>query len=96
MKTEDYEWDDTKVEVNFRKHKVRFEHAVSACEDPFAVVEFDDSQNYGEDRFILIGRIPDGILTVAYTERRNRRRIISAREANSYERQIYNRAAQDK
>ena len=56
MKSDAFEWDDAKAEVNFRKHKVRFEHAAEACEDPLALIELDDSQEYGEDRFLLIGR----------------------------------------
>ncbi len=91
----DFEWDAAKAEANFRKHRVRFEHALLACEDAFALIEQGTSQDYGEDRFILIGRALDGILTVIYTERGERWRIISAREANEYERRNYYRAAQE-
>jgi uncharacterized DUF497 family protein len=56
MDSEHFAWDDAKAEANFRKHKVRFEHAVQACEDPFALIDLDDSEDYGEDRFILIGQ----------------------------------------
>ena len=94
METDEFEWDDAKAAANFRKHNVRFEHAVEACEDPFALIELDDSEDYGEHRFILVGRSVDGILTVIYTERNERCRIISAREANDHERRNYNRAAQ--
>ena len=90
----DFEWDPAKAEANFKKHGVRFEHAAEACGDPFAVVELDDSEDYGEDRFVLTGRAADGVLTIVYTERNERIRIISAREANDYERRIYHRAAQ--
>jgi uncharacterized protein len=90
-----FEWDNAKAEANFRKHKVRFEHAAEACEDPFALIELDDSEDYGEDRLILIGRASDGVLTVVYTECNDRIRIISAREANDYERGSYHRAAQE-
>jgi uncharacterized protein len=95
METDAFEWDDAKAEANFRKHEVRFEHAAEACEDPFALIELDDSQDYGEDRFILIGQAADGILTVVYTERNERIRIISAREANHHERRNYRRAPQE-
>jgi hypothetical protein len=94
MESEYFEWDEAKAEANFKKHKVRFEHGAEACEDPDAVIEFDDSEDYGEDRFILIGRARDGVLAVVYTERNDRIRIISAREANGYERRDYRRAAQ--
>ena len=67
----------------------------TACEDVFALVELDDSEDYGEDRFILTGRAADGVLTLVYTERHGRIRIISAREANEYERRNHYRAAQE-
>jgi uncharacterized DUF497 family protein len=95
MQSDEFEWDDAKAEANLRKHKVRFEHAAEACEDPFALIELEDSQDYGEDRFLLIGRAQDGVITVIYTERNERIRIISAREANDYERGNYHRAAQE-
>jgi uncharacterized DUF497 family protein len=41
MESEYFEWDDAKAEANFRKHGVRFEHAVEACEDPDALIELD-------------------------------------------------------
>jgi hypothetical protein len=95
MESQYFEWDDAKAEANLRKHKVRFEHAAEACEDPYALIELDDSDDYGEERYILIGKATDGLLTVIYTERNDRIRIISAREANDYERRNYRRAAQE-
>lgn len=90
-----FEWDPVKAAADYRKHGVRFEHAQAACEDAFALVRRDDTGDYGEERFILTGRAADGILTVVYTERNGRIRIISAREANDYERRNYYRAAQE-
>jgi uncharacterized DUF497 family protein len=90
----EFEWDRAKATANYRKHRTRFEQAVLAFEDPFAVVELDQSEDYGEDRFILTGRALDGVVVVVYTEREKRTRIISAREATEYERRNYYRAAQ--
>lgn len=95
MQDEYFEWDDAKAAANFKKHKVRFEHGAEACEDPFALIEQDDSDDYCEDRYILTGRAAGGILTVVYTERTERLRIISAREANTRERRNYRRAAEE-
>ena len=72
MESDEFEWDDGKAEANLRKHKVRFEHAAQACEDPFALIELDDSEDYGEDRFILIGR------------RRARRRLHGAQRTSPH------------
>lgn len=92
---DEFEWDRAKAAANEKKHGVRFEHAVRAFEDPFALVELDESEDYGEDRFLLTGQVLDGILVVVYTERGERVRIISAREATEYERRNYYRAAQE-
>jgi uncharacterized DUF497 family protein len=62
---------------------------------PLRLIELDDSEDYGEDRFILIGQAAGGVLTVIYTERNDRIRIISAREANDHERRNYRRATQE-
>jgi uncharacterized protein len=94
MMADDFEWDQAKAAANYKKHGVRFEHAVGAFEDPFALIELDESEEYGEDRFLLTGRAAGGILVVVYTERGERVRIISAREATEYERRNYYRAAQ--
>jgi uncharacterized DUF497 family protein len=90
-----FEWDIAKAAANHKKHGVRFEHAVAAFDDPFAVIELDDSEEYGEDRFLLTGRAGGVIVVVVFTDRKERVRIISAREATEYERRNYFRAAQD-
>jgi uncharacterized DUF497 family protein len=95
MMADDFEWDQAKAAANYKKHGVRFEHAVGAFEDPFALIELDESEEYGEDRFLLTGRAAGGILVVVYTERGERVRIISAREATEYERRNYYRTAQE-
>jgi uncharacterized DUF497 family protein len=46
-------------------------------------------QNYGEDRFILLGMVQGRLLAVSYTMRDERVRIISARFAESRERRRY-------
>ena len=50
-----YQWDDAKAASNYAKHGVTFEAARDAFKDPFAIEFIDDREDYGEDRFILIG-----------------------------------------
>ena len=69
---DDFEWDARKAVSNLQKHGVSFEQATLALDDAFALIEQDDSEDYGEDRFTLVGRALDGILTVVYTERSGR------------------------
>lgn len=58
--------------------------------DPFAVERLDDREDYGEQRFVIIG-MAEGhvVLFVAYTEREERIRIISARRATQHEQDDY-------
>jgi uncharacterized protein len=93
--SDEFEWDRAKAAANFKKHGVRFEHAVPAFNDPFALLELDETEDYGEDRFLLTGRVADGVFVVVYTERGERIRIISARGATEYEKRNYYRAAQE-
>lgn len=87
----DFEWDDAKAAANFRKHGVTFEQAAYAFRDPFAVEWIDERAAYGEERVILLGMSGGQILSVLYTERGERLRIISARRATKHEKDNYYR-----
>lgn len=50
----------------------------------------DLRQNYGEDRWVTIGKILDIIIVVVYTIRDTAYRMISARYAKKKERKFYN------
>lgn len=49
----------------------------------------DDREDYGEERFILIGMAEGMLLFVVYTERGDRTRLISARQATRHEQDDY-------
>ena len=89
MRDDDFEWDDEKVAQNLADHGVSFEAARLAFSDAFAAVREDRRQNYGEDRFILLGMVQGRLLAVSYTMRDERVRIISARFAEARERRRY-------
>ena len=57
--------------------------------DPFAVEWLDDREDYGEDRYVIIGMVKNHLLFVAYTLRGEAIRIISARGAEPHERRQY-------
>ena len=78
MRDDRFEWDDAKARGNWRKHRVSFD-------DLNAVDRIDDTMDYGEDRYRVIGIVSGVLLSVAYTERGERIRIISARKADSRE-----------
>jgi hypothetical protein len=87
--TPEFEWDAGKEATNLQKHGVSFAQAAVAFSDPFAVEWIDDRRDYGEERVILLGMTGGQVLTVVYTERETRIRIISARRATRYEQEIY-------
>jgi uncharacterized DUF497 family protein len=89
MKLE-FEWDQAKSQANLQAHGVSFDLATTVFKDPFAVERLDDREDYGEERFVVIGMAEGNvILFVAYTEREDRIRIISARRATQNEQADY-------
>jgi uncharacterized protein len=86
----EFEWHDAKAEANWQAHGVSFELARTVFKDPFAIERLDDRENYGEERFVVIGMAEGHVLLfVAYTERGERIRIISARRATQHEQDDY-------
>ncbi|MHC6202111.1 BrnT family toxin [Breznakiellaceae bacterium SP9] len=55
--------------------------------DPFRIEQYDAVHSGTEDRWQTLGKSED-VLFVVYTERGNKNRIISAREADPEERSI--------
>jgi uncharacterized DUF497 family protein len=49
----------------------------------------DTRHDYGERRFIAVGELNGNIVSVVYTWRRDKRRLISARRATRRERKEY-------
>lgn len=64
--------------------------ACTVFHDPFAIERVDDCEDYGEERFVIIGMAEGSVvLFVAYTQREERIRIISARRALQNEEDDY-------
>jgi uncharacterized DUF497 family protein len=84
-----FQWDDTKAATNIADHGVTFEAARDVFKDPFALDWLDESEDYGEDRFVIVGMTGGRLVVVAFTLRGEAIRIISARLAEPYERRMY-------
>jgi uncharacterized DUF497 family protein len=91
MQSDEFEWDDAKAEANLRKHKISFRAASRVFDDALVLIEQDFTEDYDEDRLIATGLVEGLLVTVAYTERGDRIRIISARKASSNEQRAYDR-----
>lgn len=86
----DFEWDDAKAETNEKKHGVPFTEAMTVFGDPLALTGYDPDHSDDEDRFITMGQSTDGrLIIVSHTDRGEKIRIISAREASKSERKDY-------
>ena len=90
-----FEWDEGNIRKNWEKHQV----APTEYEEVFfnqPLVAADVKRHlYKEQRYYVLGRTDKGRrLFIAYAIRKSNIRIISARDMNPKERQIYNEAAQ--
>ncbi len=84
-----FEWNKSKAKKNYAKHGVSFDLAKGVFNDVFAIEFLDDRQDFGEERFVIIGMVDGHLLYVIYTERNEIIRMISARRATKYEQQAY-------
>jgi hypothetical protein len=73
-----FEWDEAKDRVNHAKHGVAFELAQRAFLDPHRVIAEDLSHSTREQRYFCFGLMEDGVMTVRFTHRAGRIRIIGA------------------
>jgi uncharacterized DUF497 family protein len=87
-----FAWDPKKAAVNHDKHGVKFIDAITAFDDPHALIAPDsDHSTSVELRQWLIGNADTGVLVIIFTIRQpgDVYRIISARPANRKERRQY-------
>ncbi|MBZ9815540.1 BrnT family toxin [Mesorhizobium sp. CA7] len=90
----EFEWDDQKATSNLAKHGVAFADAKRLVRRHPCSAS-DRSMDYEEERFIGIGIVNGLVLTVVYTERGDRIRLISARKATRHEQKAYDQARRD-
>ncbi|MFM9942728.1 MAG: BrnT family toxin [Hyphomicrobiaceae bacterium] len=91
MRDDEFEWDDNKAATNVREHGVTFWLARSAFLEPYWWEELDPDPD--EERFnrlcaVLVDE-QEVVLSITYTERQQRIRIISARKATRHEQNTY-------
>lgn len=85
-----FEWDEEKAKANLRNHKISFDEAKTVFADINSITIFDPKHSDTEARFIDIGLSAQGrLLVVVYTERADRIRLISCRQATPGEQKRY-------
>jgi uncharacterized DUF497 family protein len=78
MKAADFEWADSKNADNRLKHGVSFHEAQYVFADPHRVIVEDLDHGEDEKRFFCIGRVNNAVMTVRFTMRESKIRIIGA------------------
>jgi uncharacterized protein len=73
-----FEWDERKNHSNYEKHGVDFETATLAFNDKGRLIYTDKKHSQQEKRWYCIGKVKGGILTVRFTYRNMKIRIIGA------------------
>ena len=86
-----FTWRDEKFASNLRKHKVSFLRAVLIFENEI-FERIDNREDYGEVRYIALGRVHMDLYRVVYTRPDDTTiHIISAQKANKHEQKDYHR-----
>lgn len=78
MEESSFEWDDKKDHTNRQKHGVSFYEAQKAFLDPGRVIAEDLEHGHTEKRYYCFGKVEEGIMTVRFTYREGKIRIIGA------------------
>ena len=96
LNVEGFDWDKGNVTKNWEKHKVSY----IECEEVFFntpfIVESDKTHPSTEDRFYILGKTDkDRLLFIVFTVRKNKIRVISARNMSRKERKIYEQIEKD-
>ena len=89
----EFEWDTGNIDKN-RKHGVEDREGEEAFLDEGRVIYKDNFHSKNEERFILLGKTDkDRLLYIAFTYRGKKIRIISARDINKKEVDLYEEKA---
>lgn len=73
-----FEWDESKDRENIEKHGISFELAQHAFADPQRIIAEDITHSQSEKRYYCFGKVNEGIITVRFTYRGRKIRIIGA------------------
>lgn len=73
-----FEWDENKSNENLEKHAIDFHSAEYAFLDPKRIIAEDTSHSEKEKRYYCFGKVKGGVLTVRFTYRKSKIRIIGA------------------
>lgn len=74
----EFAWDERKEEQNRKRHGLDFREASEAFFDPGRIIVVDENHSTQEPRYFCIGKVKGRVVTVRFTYREERVRIIGA------------------
>lgn len=83
----EFEWDENKNRINIVRHRIDFEDAINIFYDWHLVLP--SLQDVDEVRELAVGLLQGREIVVVHTWRGHSIRLVSARRARHYEREIY-------
>jgi uncharacterized protein len=92
MEFDDFEWDEAKNALNFKRHGMSFEISAIIFDGRARLDELSRNSNTFETRYFTIAEFDDIVLVCVWTYRGQKRRIISLRTASKRERHAYSKA----
>lgn len=87
MLHEEFEWDEDKRREVLAERGIDFERAKEIWQG--AVLEVASRTETSEQRFLAVGEAEGRVITVVYTWRGRKRRLITARRARRHEAEDY-------
>lgn len=90
---EGFEWDKGNINKNWKKHHVSAQEAEEVFKNEPKIILYDAKHSQTEERFSILGQTNKGrFLTIIFTMRENKIRIISARDQHKIEKRAYEKA----
>jgi len=90
QKIEGFDWDQGNIDKNWKKHEVYYKEVEEVFQNFPRVLLTDEKHSVIEKRLIIWGKTDRGRrLTIAFTIRNKKFRIVSARDMNKKERREY-------
>ncbi|MBT3601676.1 MAG: BrnT family toxin [Candidatus Latescibacteria bacterium] len=83
----EFEWDESKNHINIERHRIDFRDAAEIFYDWHIILP--SSQGFDEVRELAVGVFEGREVVVVHTWRGDYIRLVSARRARHYEREIY-------
>lgn len=85
-----FDWDEANRDKNWHRHKVKSTECETAFFNKPLVILSDEKHSGFESRYYAFGKTDvDRMLLIVFCLRRNRIRVISARDMNKKERKFY-------